>query len=363
MNPDWHSFLIRRGATIAADVVQHFGDPAAERNAAAQNTVVCDLGQFGMLRVSGEEAQPFLQNLLSNDIRETGSRQAQFSSFNNAKGRMLATLLVWRAGDDNLLQLPRALCEPIRKKLSMYVLRAKVKISDASDEIVSLGLSGEKAQDIVLEKFGALPDLPLGITGTAQASATRVSATLFQINTTASHAAALWPELSRHARPVGSACWDWLNIRSGIPVILPQTQEKLVAQMVNLELIGGVSFNKGCYPGQEIVARMQYLGKLKRRMYLAHLDYQAHPDYPAHPGSIAQPDIGDAPQAGDELFSADMEGQSCGMIVNAVPAPGSGYDVLASVQLSSHEKHTVHWKSLQGAALRFLPPPYPLPDV
>ena len=351
MNPDWHSFLIQHGAAIDAGVVQHFGDAAAERNAAAQNTVVCDLGQFGTLRVSGEEAQSFLQNLLSNDIREAGIKQAQISSFNNAKGRMLATLLIRRAGDDYLLQLPRVLREPIRKKLGMYVLRAKVKISDASDEIVSLGLSGAKAQEIVLEKFGALPDLPLGITGTAQASATRMDGTRFQIDTTASHAAALWPELCQHAQPVGSACWDWLNIRSGIPVILPQTQEQFVAQMVNLELIGGVNFNKGCYPGQEIVARMQYLGKLKRRTYLAHLDYPARPD------------TSGAPQAGDELFSADMEGQPCGMIVNAAPAPEGGCDVLASVQVSSHERSTVHWKSLQGAALRFLPLPYPLPDA
>lgn len=345
MNPDWQSFLIQHGATIDAGIVRHFGDPAAELNAAAHDTVVCDLGQFGTLRVSGEEAQPFLQNLLSNDIREAGGRQAQISSFNNAKGRLLATMLTWRAGEEYLLQLPKALCEPIRKKLGMYVLRAKVKIGDAGDEIVTLGLSGGKAQQIVLAKFGELPGLPLGIAGTVSASAIRTGESRFLVNTTAAHAAELWTELSRQAQPVGSACWDWLNIRSGIPFILPQTQEQFVAQMVNLELIGGVNFNKGCYPGQEIVARMQYLGKLKRRMYLAHLD-----------GS-------DVPQPGDELFSADMEGQVCGMIVNAAPAPGGGCDVLASVQISSREQHTVHWKSLQGAALRFLPLPYPLPDV
>ena len=122
-----------------------------------------------------------------------------------------------------------------------------------------------------------------------------------------------------------------------------------VAQMVNLELIGGVNFKKGCYPGQEIVARMQYLGKLKRRMYLAHLGYQAHLD------------SSDTPQAGNELFSADMEGQSSGMIVNAAPAPSGGYDMLATVQIASRETQTVHWKSLQGEALQFLPLPYPLP--
>src|SRR5665647_2907058 len=139
MNPDWHDFLTQHGAILAADIVQRFGDTAAELQATEQGTVLCDLSQFGTLRVSGEEAQSFLQNLLSNDIREISATRAQLSSFNTAKGRMLATMLIWREGEDYLLQLPRVLCEPIRKKLGMYVLRAKVKITDAGDEIISLG--------------------------------------------------------------------------------------------------------------------------------------------------------------------------------------------------------------------------------
>lgn len=344
MNPDWQSFLVQHGATFEAGVVQHFGDTAAELLATRQDNVLCDLGQFGTLRVSGEEAQTFLQNLLSNDIREVSSTRAQLSSFNTAKGRMLATLLIRREGDDYLLQLPRALIEPMRKKLGMYVLRAKVKIADASEEIVTLGLSGANAQEILTGQFGELTQLPLGFVSTAQASIIRIGDTRFQINTGTPQAQALWQALSQHAQPVGSVCWDWLNIRSGIPVILPQTQEKFVAQMVNFDLAGGVSFKKGCYPGQEIVARMQYLGQLKRRMYLAHLD------------SV------DIPQAGDELFSAATEGQPCGMIVNASPAPGGGCDVLAVVQIASREAQTVRWKSLHGEALQFLPLPYPLPQ-
>jgi folate-binding protein YgfZ len=351
MNPDWQNILTQQGAAIDSGVVQSFGDTVAELNATAQGTIICDLGQFGTLRVSGEEAQSFLQNLLSNDIHEVSSTRAQLSSLNTAKGRLLATMLIWRDGDDHLLQLPRMLCEPVRKKLSMYVLRAKVNITDASDEILSLGLSGANAQEILRTHFGEVPQAPLGCIGTAQGSVIKISNTRWQVNTSAQHAAALWPALSQRAQPAGSACWDWLNIRSGIPVVLPKTQEQFVAQMVNLELIGGVNFKKGCYPGQEIVARMQYLGKLKRRMYLAHLDYPAKPM-----GS-------DVPQAGDELFSADMEGQASGMIVNAAPAPGGGYDVLASVQSSSHNTQTVHWKSLQGTALQFLPLHYPLPDA
>ena len=342
MNPDWQQFLTQHGATLDAGLAQHFGDAATELCTAAQGTVLCDLSQFGTLRVSGEEAQTFLQNLLSNDIREVSATRAQLSSFNSPKGRMLASMLIWRNDDGYLMQLPRDLCEPMRKKLSMYVLRAKVKISDVSNEIVSLGLSGAAAQEILHRQFGELPQQPFGFIDTEQAGVLRFSDTRFQISTAVQHAPTLWQLLSQHAQPAGSLCWDGLNIRAGIPVILPQTQEHFVPQMVNFELLGGVNFKKGCYPGQEIVARMQYLGKPKRRMYLAHIDGN------------------EAPQPGDELFSAEMEGQASGTIVNAAPAPGGGYDVLAVAQTSSQEAQAVHWKSLQGAALKFLPLPYPL---
>ncbi|MBY0575564.1 MAG: folate-binding protein [Gallionellaceae bacterium] len=343
MNSDWQLFLTQQGATIEAGVVRRFTDTTSELLAAQNNTILCDLGQFGVLRVSGEEAQSFLQNLLSNDIREVNANRAQRSSFNTAKGRMLAAFLIWRDGADYLLQLPSALAEPMRKKLSMYVLRAKVKISDASNDIISLGVSGANAQKILAAQFGELPQMPLDLIGSAQTSVIKIGDTRYQINTAAQQAATLWQALSQPMQPVGSACWDWLDIRSGIPVILPQTQEQFVPQMVNFEAIGGVNFKKGCYPGQEIVARIQYLGKVKRRMYLAHFDSS------------------ETPQPGDELFSADIEGQASGMIANASPAPGGGYDVLAVVQAPSQETQTVHLKSLQGEALQFLPPPYPLP--
>ncbi|OGT02511.1 MAG: folate-binding protein [Gallionellales bacterium RBG_16_57_15] len=345
MNPDWQNFLVRHAAAIDSGVTRHFGDAAAELCATAQTTVLCDLSQFGTLRVSGEEAQAFLQNMLSNDIRDVGAGRAQLSSLNTPKGRMVASMLIWRNGDDYLLQLPRALCEPLRKKLGMYVLRAKVKISDASDEIVVLGLSGENAQEILGKQFGELPQLPFGFIDNGQAGVLKFSDTRFQVSVAVQHAPALWQVFSQHAQPVGGVCWDWLTIRAGIPVILPQTQEQFVPQMTNFDLVGGVNFKKGCYPGQEIVARMQYLGKLKRRMYLAHIDGN------------------EAPRPGDELFSADdMEGQASGLIVNATSAPNGGYDMLAVVRISSRETQTVHWKSPQGVVLQFLPLPYPLPQ-
>ena len=336
MQSDWKKFLAEQTTGITA------------HGAECSGTLLCDLGQFGTLRVSGAEAQTFLQNLLSNDIREVSATQAQFSSFNTAKGRMLATLLIWRDGDDYLLQLPDTLTEAMRKKLSMYVLRAKVKITDASEEVISLGLSGDHAQEILLKLCGTLPESPLGVSRIENqaGSIIKYSDTRFQLNTTPLQAVTLFQTLAGQAQRVGNACWDWLNIRAGLAVILPQTQEQFVPQMANLDLIGGINFKKGCYPGQEIVARMHYLGKLKRRMYLAHIASAT------------------APQPGDELFSADMaetgQPQPCGMIANAAPAPNGGYDVLTVIQIASHDTHSVHLHSLQGAPLQFMPLPYSL---
>jgi folate-binding protein YgfZ len=347
MHPDWQDFLQQQGAVLDDGIVQHFGDFSGELLAARDGTVLCDLSPFGVLRVTGEEAQSFLQNLLSNDIREVTPALAQLSSLNDPKGRMLATFLIWRDGGDYLLQLPRPLCEPIRKKLSMYVLRAKVKIADASDEVVALGLSGPAAQELLARLYAELPAAPYAAATTGDASVIRLGDARFQISTTPQHAPALWQTLSAGARPAGSACWDWLTIRAGIPTVLPPTQEQFVPQMSNFELIGGVNFKKGCYPGQEIVARMQYLGKLKKRMYLAHVD--------------GPTDNNTGPQPGMHLFSADMEGQSSGMVANAAPAPGGGHDVLAVVQIASHDAHPVHLGSLDGPRLQFQPLPYPLP--
>lgn len=339
MQSDWHTFLTEQGALIENGT--HFGDLAAELIATKESTVLCDIGQFSILRVSGTDAESFLQNLLSNDIREVTGSRAQYSSFNTAKGRMLATFLIWRDADDYLLQLPATLAEGLRKKLSMYVLRAKVKITDAGNEIISLGLSG--AQDIL--QLNELP--PLGVTDIPGARVIRLGDTRFLLNTTPEQAPALWKTLTTVAKPVGSPCWDWLNVRAGIPVILPETQESFVPQMANYDLIGGINFKKGCYPGQEIVARMHYLGKLKRRMYLAHVDARA--------------------QAGDEVYSAgtpesdETQAQPCGMIANAAIAPDGGYDVLVVMQIESHDTQSIHLGSPQGAALTFEKLPYPLP--
>ena len=338
MQANWQQFLTEQGAIIEDGIVQHFGDIAAELAATAKENVLCDIGQFSTLRVSGEDAQNFLQNLLSNDIKEVSATRAQYSSFNTAKGRMLANFLIWMDGNDYLLQLPNTLAEMLRKKLSMYVLRTKVKI--VCDESIALGISGTSAQLPV-----NCSELPvLGVLRAENTTVIKLGDTRFMFCTSPEKAKALWQTLSKAARPTGSTCWDWLNIRAGIPVMLEKTQEEFVPQMVNFDLIGGINFKKGCYPGQEIVARMHYLGKLKRRMYFARVASTT------------------APKSGDNLYSEDMAGQASGKIANAAPSPMGGYDVLAVVQIASRDAHQIHLGSLQGPALSFEPLPYSLPS-
>ena len=336
----WQDFLRLQSATIESGVVQHFHDPSSELVSARDGNTLCDLSQFGTLKVHGEEAQHFLQSLFSSDVSEVNEQHAQISSLSTPKGRMLATFLVWRNHGDYLLHLPSSLCATVLKRLTQYILRAKVKITDVTAQKIILGVSGKGTAPLMRQIFGSVPQDLFAEQQLGHADIMRIDANRFLICLSEQLAPSVWTQISAVARPVGSYCWDWLNIRAGFPVILPATQEQFVAQMANLELIGGVSFKKGCYPGQEIVARMQYLGKLKRRMFLAHLDGKT------------------APQPADELFSPEMEGQPSGMVVNATAAPGGGWDMLTVVQISSRETATVHHLSLQGAVLQFMALPY-----
>ena len=342
MNPTWQTFLQNRNAAIEDGRVTHYGDAAAELKTTRSGTVLADLSHLGLIHFSGEDAEAFLQGQLSCDVRKITADAAQYGGYCTPKGRLLANFLMWRSNGGYTMQLPGSLCAAIQKRLSMFVLRAEVKVTDSSESLVRIGVAGTHAAALVEKNLGAVPNANLGVIHGDQASILRLAQDRFELVITPEQAPALWEKLSKDATPVGAACWDWLEIKAGIPVITPATQEQFVPQMANLEAIGGVSFQKGCYPGQEIVARTQYLGKLKRRMYLAHIQSAT---------SI---------MAGDELFSADMAEQSSGMIVNAAPSPDGGFDALAVIQMSSVEAGSVHWKSPDGPALEILPLPYTL---
>jgi folate-binding protein YgfZ len=338
----WKTFLQSQGAVIEGSSVLHYGDPASERAASADGTIVADLSQLGVIALRGEDTASFLQGQLTNDVRTLHADAAQWSGYCSPKGRLLGNFLMWRQGEDYCLQLSGDILPGVLKRLSMFILRAKVTARDASDESVRLVVAGKQALAAVTASLGAVPDAAMRSVASEAGQVIRVGDDKFVLSIPPERAAAVWQVLRESATPVGAPVWDWLRLNAGIPMIVAATQELFVPQMVNLEAIGGVSFQKGCYPGQEIVARSQYLGKLKRRMYLAHVKAEAAP--------------------GDPLYSADIEGQATGTVVNAAPAPGGGFDVLAVAQVESANTQILHLKAADGAPLSLKPQPYALPE-
>jgi folate-binding protein YgfZ len=338
----WKTFLQSQGAVVDHVTVLHYGNAAAERAAAASGTIVADLSQLGVIAFRGEEAAAFLQGQLTNDVRSLPADAAQWNGYCSPKGRLLGNFLLWRQGEDYCLQLSGDILPSVLKRLSMFILRAKVQGRDASDENVRLVVAGSQALTAVRAAMGGVPDVAMRSIACEAGQVIRVGDDKFVLAITPERAATVWQALRQTATPVGAPVWDWLRLNAGIPMIVAATQEQFVPQMVNLEVIGGVSFQKGCYPGQEIVARSQYLGKLKRRMFLAHVDAEAAP--------------------GDSLYSADIEGQATGTVVNAAPAPAGGFDLLAVMQVESANTHTLYLKAADGAALQLKPLPYALPE-
>ena len=231
------------------------------------------LTRYGLLSVSGDDAREFLHAQLTNDVRNLPAERAVLAGWCSAKGRLLASFLVIPAAEGFLLQLARDLAAPVAKRLGMFVLRSKVKIADQSDAWTQLGLWGE---DLPVRDVAW--DGEVGIVRVAERRFLRLSRNGDEVKTTA-----------------GEDDWILQEIRAGRPFISAATQDQFVPQMVNLEALGGVDFQKGCYPGQEIVARAQYRGAVKRRMVRLE----------APPGSALRP--GDAYDGGVVVDSAGGE--------------------------------------------------------
>ncbi|MFA7270857.1 MAG: folate-binding protein [Sterolibacterium sp.] len=339
MKQEWTDFLVRQGARHDG---LDFGKPAEELAHAQSATILTPLLDLALIRVSGEEAKLFLHNLLTNDIKRLRFDAAQRNGLCNPKGRLLATFLVWYENADLMIAVSADLHAAILKKLSMYVLRTKVKLTDASDERVLVGLSGTQVE-AVLGGLGNIPAGTMTVSSIEHGHVIRLDDLRFLLALDISAAPKIWQRLAVAAHPAGLSAWHWREITSGIPQVTAATSEEFIPQMVNFDLIGGVSFHKGCYPGQEIVARTQYLGKLKRRMYRAHLETAST-------------------SFGDQLYAPETGEQSCGRIVNIAPSPQGGNELLAVIQSTCADAGEVHLGNPVGPSLVLLPLPYALPN-
>lgn len=319
---------------------------AAQFAALRQDGVVCRPANLGLIRVAGDDAATFLHSQLTNAVEDLPQGQARLAGYCSAKGRLMATLLIWRDAHGIAMQLSADLQPAIQKRLSMFVLRAKARLTDLGAESGIVGVAGAKGDSALSAAGLPAPAEPWATASAGEATVIRLpdadGVPRWQIVAPAAQADALRASLCTTLLPADAELWDWLDIRAGIPRIVVATQEQFVPQMINFELIGGVNFRKGCYPGQEVVARSQYRGTLKRRMWLVSGE-------------------GETPDEGAEIYRADDPGQPSGMIVNAAPKPdGAGWDALAELKIDAAGA-SLHLGHAEGLAITVGELPYPVP--
>jgi tRNA-modifying protein YgfZ len=297
---------------------------------------VAPLPHWGVIQVVGEDAAKFLHGQLTQDFSLLGASQARLAALCSAKGRMLASFIGFKRSETEILLLvSRDILAPTLKRLSMYVLRAKAKLVDASDQFILAGLAGDA--------------VAAAVTGGGLATWARQesgAASLVGLPPVHGVARALWVAPAGTPSPQGlslaAELWQWSEVESGIAAITAPIVEAFVPQMLNYESVGGVNFKKGCYPGQEVVARSQFRGTLKRRAFLVHAD---------------------APlAAGQEVFHQGDFEQPCGTVAQVAPAPSGGYDAIVSMQLSAAGGDALPVGTADGPALTLRPLPYPLLD-
>jgi tRNA-modifying protein YgfZ len=291
---------------------------------------IAPLSHLGVIRVEGEDAARFLHGQLTQDFALLGMDQARLAAFLSAKGRMQATFIGFkRSAGDILLVCSRDLLPPTLKRLSMFVLRSKARLTDATADFALYGLAG----DVV--PGGGQP---------AWTKADVGAASVVHLYPADGRPRALWVAPAGEPAPAGPAMepalWLWSEVRSGVATLTTPVVEAFVPQMLNYESVGGVNFKKGCYPGQEVVARSQFRGTLKRRTYIAHA-----------PADVA---------VGAEVFAVPDLEQPCGTVVQAAPAPGGGTDALVSLQIAAAQGGALQVGNVQGVPLALAPLPYEL---
>ncbi|MBK6471991.1 MAG: folate-binding protein YgfZ [Betaproteobacteria bacterium] len=289
------------------------------------------LEDWGVIRASGADAPGFLHGQLTQDVQHLDESHARLAGYCSAKGRLLASFVMWRRGPEEILLACSAdLLPAVMKRLSMFVLRAKCKLADASAEWPLWGLTGAAAT--------AAPAGPWARASVGAVDVVRLPDALVDGRAVPR---ALWAGGEAPVgAPVDADAWRWLEVHSGVARITAATSEQFVPQMVNLELVGGVNFQKGCYPGQEVVARSQYRGTLKRRGHIVEATVPLQP--------------------GHEVFHSADPGQPAGMVVLAGQW-GGRHAALVELKLTALEGGSLHAGAADGPVLTPVALPYAIP--
>jgi folate-binding protein YgfZ len=294
---------------------------------------IAPLSHLGVIRVEGEDAAKFLHGQLTQDFALLGMDEARLAAFLSAKGRMQASFIGFkRSATEVLLVCSRDLLPAVLKRLSMFVLRAKARLTDATADYSLYGVAGDAINAVAGGAHAAWHKADAG------------RASVVHLYPADGQPRALWVAPTSEPAPAGPALdaslWLWSEVRSGVATLTTPVVEAFVPQMLNYESVGGVNFKKGCYPGQEVVARSQFRGTLKRRAYVAH--------------------AAAAVEVGAEVFSTSDPDQPCGTVVQAAPAPDGGFDAIVSLQIAAAQEQSLQVGAPAGVPLALLPLPYPL---
>lgn len=311
------------------------------------------LKQTGLLCLEGDDAVQFIHNQLSNDIEHLGASQSRLAAWCNPQGRMLALFHVWKSGGKIWLTVPCDILPALQKRLQMYVLRSKVTITNESGNRTILGIGGEKGNQALSGYFESLPSEPFGKMENEYGVLVRVADAFgyprYLLSISEERLQAVESQLSAVLSVCDESGWTLGDIKAGTPQITLPVQDKFIPQMVNLEQAGGLSFKKGCYPGQEVVARTQYKGTVKRRMFHGMVELPFGENPPVDVNMTAGADI------------VDPSGQVCGTIVSAARRDNNRVDFLAVVQTEVIGKEALRAEKADGPLITWIPLPYALP--
>lgn len=306
---------------------------------------VATLSNWGVIRAQGEDAAAFLHSQLTQDFEQLDAGQARLAALCSAKGRMLASFIGFKQSPTEILLLcSRDILAATLKRLAMFVMRAKVKLSDASAEFSVYGLAGDALHAMATGNDPAWSKLDI-----ESAHVVSLYPALGQPRALCVTQAGAIPGALANCAVLPEPLWQWSEVRSAVATISQPVVDAFVPQMLNYESVGGVSFKKGCYPGQEVVARSQFRGSLKRRAALLH---------------SAMP-----VQSGQEVFANLPDGavpqdtQPCGLVVQAAASPDGGFDAIVSLQtavITSASHLSV--PAAKSGRLSLLPLPYALLD-
>ena len=343
MHSEWQSLLEQAGAVIEHGAVQHYGHAAQEQQRSGHDDIIADLSHQAVVRVRGVDAEKFLQGQFTNDLRLLHDGHSHLSGYCSPKGRALAVPRFCRRDDDYYLILPTALVEPMVSRLRKYVLMSKVTF-EVMDDWVHIGFVDRRGGVTLAAAVGGeLPAAANDVTHFDGVSVIRLPgpAARYQLLGEFEAVRTIWERLRTRAAPVGAGPWEYLDIEAGLPAVYPETTDAFVPQMLNLDLLGGISFKKGCYTGQEVVARTHYLGKLKRRMFRLHC-------------ATATPRA-----AGTAIFNTALRAdESAGTVVRAQLAPDGGVALLAVLQIDAAATGELRLGAIDGPSCALMPLPY-----